>query len=162
MFRVYLKKKFFDETLRTCKGKCTHTFFFFFDLVEIPTDTPRPRGRAGGYVGLEPTKTTKVIVLGGRSCVPEGGDLCESMRVIRSLAPPSGAFATPPSTTPAIMASRGLPWGEFFISPPQITPTTRDGSHVRVASGPLLLEWVGTPVPPLRGPRRSSSDLVGP
>ena len=66
-------------------------FFFFFWLGGNPHGYPAPAGAGGGYVGLEPTKTTKVIVLGGRSCVPEGEDLCESMRVIRSLAPPSGA-----------------------------------------------------------------------
>ena len=90
--------------------------------------------------------------------MPEGGDLCESMRVIRSLAPPFRRFATAAPLQPRLLWLAGVfPGGSFHLPPPQITPTTHDGSHVCVASGPLLLEWVGNPRSPT--PRSPAIEL---
>ena len=69
-------------------------------------------------MGLEPTKTTQVIVLGGRSCVPEGGGLVREHASDSFACPPFRRFATPPSTTPLLWLAGVFPGGSFSSPPP--------------------------------------------
>ena len=107
----------------------------FFVLEEIPTDTLDPRGRIEGYVGLERTKTSKVIFLVRGACASEGRDLRGSKLAIRLLALPS--LRTSRETAP----HTGSSLGECIL--PQHCPNSGDarGNHASVSPllGSLLL-----------------------
>ena len=130
--------------------------FFFIYLVEIPTDTPRPRGRAGGYVGLEPTKTTKVIYLARGAARLRGGIWMRDQA--------SDTFATLPPCASCGTArgplNTGSSLGEYHNLPQQWSPgpATRDGSRARVASsGVAAARASGVPRHPRPATPRSNS-----
>ena len=57
--------------------------------------------------------------------MPEGGDLCESMRVIRSLAPPSGALQRRPLQPRLLWLAGVFPGGSFSSPPPDYSDDAR-------------------------------------
>ena len=96
--------------------------------------------------------------------MPEGGDLCESMRVIRSLAPPSGALQRRP-LQPRLLWLAGVFLGGVFISPPRLlrrratdhTSASPRGASARVGGKP---PFPHSAAPGDRAPTWSAHELL--